>query len=283
MASFNELQGSVNMLKSQVSKLDERVTSVKNDVQNFDTDMKALGNVFDSVKDATEANKNQIVSNMKATEQCLRTQKQTENVLKAVNDANEALQNSVTDLKMRSMRDNLIFSGIPERRFEDTEAVLQDFIQRKYRLNYEISFERVHRMGKWNEFSEHPRNIVAKFTFYKDREFIRSRAPQKLKHSNVWVNEQFPPEIEERRRKLYPVLRQALKDHKRAKLVKDTLYIDGKEYIPSARSAPSAPVQSLPTWNSTSSYQPMDQQSTPQNTDRQALKRQRQGSTPEQA
>lgn len=69
----------------------------------------------------------------------------------------------------------------------------------------EISFERVHRMGRWNEFNEHPRNIVAKFTYYKDREFIRTHAAQKLKGSNVWVNEQYPPEIEERRKKLYPV------------------------------------------------------------------------------
>jgi hypothetical protein len=50
----------------------------------------------------------------------------------------------------------------------------------------------------------------------------------KLKGSNIWVNEQFPPEIEEKRRKLYPALRKARKNKKRVKLVVDRLYIEGE-------------------------------------------------------
>ena len=38
------------------------------------------------------------------------------------------LENSVTDLKARSMRDNLIFLGIPEGKLEGTEQALQDFL-----------------------------------------------------------------------------------------------------------------------------------------------------------
>lgn len=95
--------------------------------------------------------------------------------------------------------------------------MLQDFLQKKYKLEYEISFECVHRMGRWNEFSEHPRNMVAKFTYYNDREFIRIHAAQKLKGSNVLVNEQYPPEIVERRKKLYPVMRQVKKEKKTRK------------------------------------------------------------------
>lgn len=80
---------------------------------------------------------------------------------------------SITDLKARSMRDNLVFSGIEKQRVEkNTEAYLQDFIQRKLKPDYEISFERVHRIGKWNELNERPLNIIAKFTFFKDREFV---------------------------------------------------------------------------------------------------------------
>lgn len=115
--------------------------------------------------------------------------------------------------------------------------MLQDFLQKKYKLEYEISFERVHRMGRWNEFSEHPRNMVAKFTYYKDREFIRIHAAQKLKGSNVLVNEQYPPEIVERRKKLYPVMRQVKKEKKQVKLVRDVLYIEGEIYTPSMESA----------------------------------------------
>ncbi|XP_061178382.1 uncharacterized protein LOC133187025 [Saccostrea echinata] len=154
--------------------------------------------------------------------------------IKILNEARANLRESMIDLKARSMRDNLIFSGIWEEKNEDTEAVLQEFIHRKFKHYYEISFERVHRVGKWNEFNEYPRNIVAKFSFFKDREFIRTRAPQKLSGTHVWVNEQYPTEIEEKRKKLYPVMRQARKDKKKVKLVRDILYIDGEVYIPNS-------------------------------------------------
>ena len=39
----------------------------------------------------------------------------------------ENIQNSMTYLKVRSIRDNLIFTGIPEQKREDTEELLQDF------------------------------------------------------------------------------------------------------------------------------------------------------------
>lgn len=79
---------------------------------------------------------------------------------------------SVTDLNPRSIKDSLVLSGIEKQKGEkNTEAFLQDCIQRKLKLNYEISFETVHRIGKWNELNERSLNIVPKFTFLKDREF----------------------------------------------------------------------------------------------------------------
>ena len=65
-----------------------------------------------------------------------------------------------------------------------------------------------------NEFNERPRNIVAKFSYFKDREYIRINAVRKLHGTRIWVNEQFPPEIENNRKKLYPVMRQAKKNRK---------------------------------------------------------------------
>ena len=86
---------------------------------------------------------------------------------------------------------------------------------------------------------------MAKVSYFKDREYIRLNASKRLKGSQIYVTEQFPPEIEEKRRKLYPVLRQAKKDKKRAKLVRDTLYIlEGKGYVPEE----SAPNNAL-VWN----------------------------------
>lgn len=274
--SLREIRGSIDAMESRAKKLDNDVKSVKSEFKNLETNVSSLGEVFDSVKETAEANRTVINNNRKSLEQYRQEQQLSENIMadkmKRMEDANEKLQNSVTDLKARSMRDNLVFSGIPEQRGEDTEALLQDSLQKKYKLEYEISFERVHRMGRWNEFNEHPRNIVAKFTYYKDREFIRTHAAQKLKGSNVWVNEQYPPEIEERRKKLYPVMRQAKKEKKRAKLVRDVLYIEGEIYTPPTESAR----QTASTRQTGPSHA---SQQTPRS-DRQPNKRQRQGSTP---
>ena len=60
----------------------------------------------------------------------------------------------------------------PEEKDEDTEAVTQDLIQKKYKPDCQILFERVHRIRKANEFYERQRNIVAKFSYFMDREFI---------------------------------------------------------------------------------------------------------------
>ena len=43
------------------------------------------------------------------------------------------------------------------------------------------------------------------------------------------MHEQFPKEVEQRRQPLYPLFRQARKDKKKATMVKDRLFVEGKE------------------------------------------------------
>jgi regulator of replication initiation timing len=70
---------------------------------------------------------------------------------------NQSLKMEITDLKARSMRDNLVFSNIPERPDETpnvTEDILRDFLERELKMARtevnNISFERVHRMAGRN-------------------------------------------------------------------------------------------------------------------------------------
>ena len=96
------------------------------------------------------------------------------------------------------------------------------------KINRDIKFERVHRVGRKNanRDSRRPRPIVAKFSTYKDRELVRKQAPKTLKGSNFWVQEQFPPEIEQRRKALYPVMKEERKKNNKVNLVKDRLFIN---------------------------------------------------------
>ena len=52
---------------------------------------------------------------------------------------------------------------------------------------------------------------VAKFTLFKDREVVRKSRPN-LKRTCHYINEQFPRDIADRRRRLTPKLRQAISE-----------------------------------------------------------------------
>ncbi|KAK3095745.1 hypothetical protein FSP39_018472 [Pinctada imbricata] len=143
--------------------------------------------------------------------------------------ARDELRETVKDLQCRSMRDNLVFSGIHESSHEDTEEVLQNFIRDELELTQDFNFERVHRIGR--EQGHRPRAIVAKFTSFKQREIVRKSGP-KLKGKRYGINEQFPKDVMDTRRSLLPIFRDAKRQGKEAKLVVDKLYVSGRRVYP---------------------------------------------------
>ena len=66
-----------------------------------------------------------------------------------------------------------------------------------------------------------------KFNYHQDREHVRLNA-KNLRGTNIGISEQFPSEIETIRKQLYPQLRKAKEEGKRAKIVKGKLIIDGR-------------------------------------------------------
>ncbi len=71
-----------------------------------------------------------------------------------LSEENKKIKETVIDLQARSMRDNLVFSGIPESAEEDPEATVKNFIKTYLKLPEDtvenICFERVHRMERRN-------------------------------------------------------------------------------------------------------------------------------------
>ncbi|XP_052281348.1 uncharacterized protein LOC127878862 [Dreissena polymorpha] len=134
------------------------------------------------------------------------------------------------------MRNNLLFAGINEpenERPQDVEAKVRSFIIDKLQLPQDLVnsmvIERAHRIGAKDSVQNQNRSrmIVCKFANFKDKEIIRKQG-NLLKDTNFSIREQFPPEIVERRRKLFPQLKAARDAGKIAWLAYDTLYVDGK-------------------------------------------------------
>ena len=96
-------------------------------------------------------------------------------------------------------------------------------------MRQNVKIDRAHRIGQPRPNKIRP--IVAKFSYFQDKETIKKAAAEKLRNSRYSVGDQYPVEIQQRRRKLVPVLKQAQSKGKSAILVYDKLYINGSRYV----------------------------------------------------
>ena len=135
------------------------------------------------------------------------------------------------------MRENLIFTGIDEDETdvtnENCEGKLKEFLSSKLNIHDEMPLDRMHRLGKYKSQQSFPRPIIAKFHRFRDREKVRFAAAETLKGTRYGVREQFPVEIENKQKVLYPIMKKARenKDNK-VRLVRDKLFIDNVEVVP---------------------------------------------------
>ena len=137
-------------------------------------------------------------------------------------------------MKSRSMRDNLIFSNIPEKENETpdvTEHILHEFLELNLKMEKQdvtnITFDRVHRI----HVQRKPRAIVAKFCDFKQRQNVRGKS-RALKGTNYYINEQFPPEINSERKELVKVMKEKRQQGHKTRLVYNKLYVDDILYKP---------------------------------------------------
>ena len=140
----------------------------------------------------------------------------------------ECLEKKVDDLEGRSKRDNLIFYGIPRRENEtkqECEETIQTMLTDKLELSRTVEFDRLHRL------SNKPNSpIIGKCTYYKDKEVIL-KAKKKLKGSSISIGEDYTQRVRDIRKKLWPHLKAARDNGKRASMIFDHLLIEGKKFV----------------------------------------------------
>ena len=150
-----------------------------------------------------------------------------ERLERTVNEQNE----EILDLKCRSMRDNLVFNNVREFDKEDTREVVSDFIADVMKVDKDlIQIDRAHRTGPRK--IDGTRSIVVKFANSDSKSNVIKSSPG-LKNTDFSVFEQFPPEIEERRKKLLKVMKEkkSVDSNAKCRLVVDKLFINGQKYI----------------------------------------------------
>ena len=141
------------------------------------------------------------------------------------------MQEHIIRLESQSRRDNLLFDGVQESPQENCLKVVQEILKSKLLIDNADSIQivRCHRLGPVRSTSKKPRTIIAKFHWYGDRTTVWN-AKKNLKGSNIFLREDFPTEIQNRRRILWPIMKKAQSMGKSAFLNVDALIIDGRRY-----------------------------------------------------
>lgn len=243
---MNEIKDQLAFIHSKVAEIDNIKSSlnfISVKMSNIETDVKELRSRIDTVETGTQYLSNSVEG---LTRDQTTMQRNVDSVYgeiahmrrenEAIGACNVKIQSDLCDLQSRSMRNNLLFYGFDEEQFnadhyvhEDCSSKILHFCEEKLHIHNakeKIIIDRAHRVGKRGNKA---RPIVVRFPLFKHREEIRfsSRA---LKGSQFGISEQFPKEIQEKRKVLIPIMKRARLDGKKANIVVDKLFIDNKEY-----------------------------------------------------
>ncbi|XP_075740056.1 uncharacterized protein LOC142786315 [Rhipicephalus microplus] len=151
------------------------------------------------------------------------------NSLHQISDHLTEITSRCNDTENRQRRSNLLFFGIeddPKEGWAASEKRIIEFCSEKFNISLTgAQFERVHRLGKFRDSKQRP--IIAKLTFFKDKQQILASAP-KLKGSKYSIGEDFSLATRQARKSLIEF---AKTQRKPFKLSVDRLRMDGKTYI----------------------------------------------------
>ena len=205
---------------ARLAEIDEKLERLLKLSDEFLTDksrVKSLEDEQKSMQESLGSSQTEIKEMQGLQDNIAEQQKTTEASLQRVQCELAQLQRRHIKSECHSRRGNLKFYGIKEREHEsneDTEDFLRNFLRTDLKIPNEdeesIQFDRVHRVSARRVSSgtpnSKPRPIIVKLSSFHDKEFIKSFVKNLTKGRNLGISDDFPKEVEEMRKKLYPVL-----------------------------------------------------------------------------
>ena len=165
-------------------------------------------------------------------------QQLTNGLLTQAQTKNNVQNEKILHVQARSLRDTIIIQGTQESDKEswpNTEKKVLDFMKNVLRISDAdaTSIDCACCIG--TKTTVKPRGIVVKFASSKDKDKI-FRHVKHLKDTNYVVQEQFPPEINERQKRLWSVFKNAKENEKTDKTMRvnwslDKLIVNGKTHL----------------------------------------------------
>lgn len=238
-----KLESNISNLNHSIKKINETLSSVQGQLNNVMSKIngmpknhevdKALSSLNETVE-TIEKNLKGYEASQKNVQEELSSMKYELNMVKS-----QQKKQNERQIKQESQtrRDNLLFDGIPEvpngtkETHDDCLAKIYDILETKMGIveAKAIKIDRCHRNGflptRPRAGPSRPRSIIVKFNLFSDRQKIW-KARFNLKNHNIFVNEDFPAEVNHRRKKLFPILQKAKRElNMTAYLVVDKLHL----------------------------------------------------------
>lgn len=268
-AQQNTILTRLNSIEAAVSENKRMIESTNRKISEVEISQGFLSDKYDRMTKSMDVNKTEVSK----VQDVVKKLTLKNNQLKK---DNQTLADDVTDLKCRSMRDNLVIIGIPEtvnssplfmgavggnepremdtnqanneteessqpRSYaqvasrEDCNAKVWEFCEAVLKIpnpRESVLIDRAHRTGAFKPGK--PRAMIVKFKDTDSKMLVKSTAKElDLKQTPYGVFDQYPPEVQEKRRALIPIMLKAKDERKKAVLVRDKLYINNKLYEPS--------------------------------------------------
>jgi hypothetical protein len=233
--TINEIKKDLLLISSTVRNLETVITETKTAQNVLENSCQTMSDLFDDAKERCIDNSRSVNELDKENISICTHMRPLEDELNEFTQERDEMRETIIDLRCRSMKSNLIFTGLTESQHANTAATLRDFLRCELGIEYHIEFGNVHRFGHRQHQRRHDqakhRPIIARFLYYNDLAYIIQNA-KLLKGKPYGINQQFPAEIESRKRSVYPVMKEAKDRGKMVKMVRDKLYINNKEYCP---------------------------------------------------
>ena len=215
------------------SEISKQLATLIKSVQDLTTDVASLKTSIESIQNSSKMNSDTTQLVMR-TVQCLEKK-----IVNSEADINEfrfkikSIQDRLIYMESQSRRENLLIDGIPEvAGQENCLKTVYEIFEKSLKIDNakDIKIVRCHRMGPPRQqrgANTRPRPIIVKFHWFGDREKVWN-SRKNLKDTDIFLNEDFPREIVERRKTLWPVMKAARERDHESFIVVDKLHIKYK-------------------------------------------------------
>ena len=155
------------------------------------------------------------------------------------------LQDKTLQLELYSRRDNLRLEGITEHKDENCLNLVQETLSKMGIDPATIPIARTHRLGPYVSNRPNKRPIIFKLVNSADREQIWSKRVT-LKGSRVWLSEDYPGEMDKKRKLLWPYVRAARQGDPNHPATRVSAYLRGDKIVINKQSYSTDQIDAIP-------------------------------------